>query len=62
LPPTEDNIPVDRAVAVFAYGKDEPLAVGLTKMSSDEIRSINKNVGVETMTFLGDDLWKLDRI
>lgn len=62
LPPAEDNIPVDRAVAVFAYGKEEPLAIGLTKMSTDDIRSVNKNIGVDNVHYLGDDLWNLDRI
>lgn len=62
LPPSTANIPVDRAVAVFAYGKEEPLAVGLTKMSSDDIRAINKNIGVDNVHYLGDDLWRLDKI
>ncbi|KAK4050867.1 translation machinery-associated protein 20 [Microbotryomycetes sp. JL201] len=62
LPPTESNIPSGQPVAVFAYGKEEPLAIGLTKMSSDEIRSVNKDIGVDNITFLGDDLWKVDRL
>lgn len=62
LPPTESNIPVGTPVAVHAYGKEEALAVGLTAMSSDDIRKINKNCGVENVSFLGDDLWKLEKI
>ncbi|SCV71624.1 BQ2448_3212 [Microbotryum intermedium] len=62
LPPTEANIPVGQPVAVHAYGKEEALAIGLTAMSTDDIRSINKNIGVENVTYLGDDLWKVDKL
>ncbi|GAA5841267.1 hypothetical protein JCM5353_001483 [Sporobolomyces roseus] len=62
LPPTEQNIPKGTPVAVHAYGKENALAIGLAAMSTDEIRSLNKNIGVEMIHFLGDDLWKVDRI
>ncbi|GAA5952002.1 hypothetical protein JCM3765_005164 [Sporobolomyces pararoseus] len=62
LPPTEQNIPKGTPVAVHAYGKENALAIGLTAMSTDDIRSINKNIGVDMIHFLGDDLWKIDRI
>ncbi|KDE09387.1 hypothetical protein MVLG_00293 [Microbotryum lychnidis-dioicae p1A1 Lamole] len=62
LPPSEANIPVGHPVAVHAYGKEEALAIGLTAMSTDDIRSINKNMGVENVTYLGDDLWKVDKL
>ncbi|KWU41636.1 hypothetical protein RHOSPDRAFT_22610, partial [Rhodotorula sp. JG-1b] len=59
LPPSSANIPSDSPVAVHAYGKEHALAIGLLAMSTDEIRSLNKNIGVENVTFLGDDLWKV---
>ncbi|KAK4050768.1 translation machinery-associated protein 20 [Microbotryomycetes sp. JL221] len=62
LPPTEQNIPSGQPVAVFAYGKEEPLAIGITKMSTDDIRAKNKDIGVDNVTFLGDDLWKVDKL
>ncbi|GAA5833907.1 hypothetical protein JCM3766R1_002465 [Sporobolomyces carnicolor] len=62
LPPTEHNIAKSTPVAVHAYGKENALAIGLTAMSTDEIRSINKNIGVDMIHFLGDDLWKVDRL
>ncbi|ORY89147.1 PUA-like domain-containing protein [Leucosporidium creatinivorum] len=62
LPPTSANIPSGTPVAVYAYGKEEALAIGLTAMSTDDIRNINKNCGVETVTYLGDDLWRLEKI
>lgn len=62
LPPSSANIPRGSPVAVHAYGKEHALAIGLLAMSTDEIRDVNKNIGVENVTFLGDDLWKVDRL
>ena len=44
-------------VAVFAEGKEHAVATGLTKMSTADIRRLNKDVGVATVHFLGDQLW-----
>ena len=55
----DDGIPVDTVVAVMAEGKEHALAVGQMKMSSGDIKSINKGIGVETLTSLGDPLWNL---
>ncbi|KIY66289.1 hypothetical protein CYLTODRAFT_431843 [Cylindrobasidium torrendii FP15055 ss-10] len=62
LPPSEDNIPAGTAVAIFAEGKEHAVGVGITKISTDDMRRINKDVGVETVTYLGDDLWVLQSI
>ncbi|GAA6022779.1 hypothetical protein JCM10207_000413 [Rhodosporidiobolus poonsookiae] len=62
LPPSSSNVPAGHPVAVHAYGKEHALAIGLLAMSTDDIRSLNKNIGVENVTFLGDDLWKVDRL
>ena len=55
----DGDIPVDTIVAVMAEGKEHAMAVGQMKMSSGDIRSINKGIGVETLTHLGDPLWQL---
>ena len=55
----EGDIPAGTIVAVMAEGKENSLAVGQMKMSNKEIRSINKGIGVETLTALGDPLWHL---
>jgi len=44
-------------VAIFAETKSLPCAIGLMKMSTDEIKSLNKGIGVDNITYLGDDLW-----
>ncbi|KAM0746811.1 hypothetical protein T439DRAFT_329507 [Meredithblackwellia eburnea MCA 4105] len=55
LPTT--NVPKGTPVAIHAHGKEHALAIGLLMMSTDEIKSINKGVGVDNVVFLGDDLW-----
>lgn len=31
-------------------------------MSTDEIRTVNKGVGVENVAYLGDDLWAVGKL
>ncbi|KAG0309454.1 hypothetical protein BGZ98_002339 [Dissophora globulifera] len=52
------SVPADSVVAIAAEGKNEILAVGITKMSTEDIKRINKNIGVETVHYLNDCLWK----
>ncbi|EKM83051.1 hypothetical protein AGABI1DRAFT_35144, partial [Agaricus bisporus var. burnettii JB137-S8] len=59
LPPAEDALAAGTSVAVFAEGKEHAVAVGVTKLSTEEMRKANKGVGVETTTYLGDDLWNI---
>ncbi|KAI4525185.1 hypothetical protein K525DRAFT_261691 [Schizophyllum commune Loenen D] len=59
LPPSEEVIPAGAAVAIYAEGKEHAVGVGITKMSTEEIKKVNKNIGVETTTYLGDDLWSI---
>lgn len=48
----------DVPVQIMAEGKELPLAVGFTKVSTEEMRRANAGVGVETVHWLGDDLWR----
>mmetsp|Transcript_14059 Transcript_14059/g.33222 ORF Transcript_14059/g.33222 Transcript_14059/m.33222 type:complete len:182 (+) Transcript_14059:14-559(+) len=52
-----DDVPAETAVAIYAEGKENALAVGITKMSSQEIRDTNKGIGVEVAHYLKDGLW-----
>eukprot|EP00475_Leptophrys_vorax_P012929 TRINITY_DN19307_c0_g2_i1.p1 TRINITY_DN19307_c0_g2~~TRINITY_DN19307_c0_g2_i1.p1 ORF type:complete len:182 (+),score=20.19 TRINITY_DN19307_c0_g2_i1:101-646(+) len=54
----DDGIPANAPVAIFAEGKENAMAIGFTKMSSDEIRKVNKGIGVDLMHYLNDGLWK----
>jgi PUA domain protein len=60
LPDT--NVEENTPVAIYAEGKTHALAVGITKMSTDDIKAINKNVGVDTVHHLNDGLWKTTRV
>jgi PUA domain protein len=49
---------VDVPVAIYAEGKENAMAVGLTKMSTEQIVAVNKGIAVETVHFLNDGLWQ----
>ncbi|PIC33547.1 hypothetical protein B9Z55_013489 [Caenorhabditis nigoni] len=53
------QVPKDTVVAVMAEGKEHALAIGLMSMSSEEIQSINKGNGIESLHYLNDGLWHL---
>lgn len=42
---------------VKVEGKENAIAIGVMKMASEEIRKVNKGVGVELAHYLGDGLW-----
>ena len=46
-------------VAIFAEGKTNPLAIGKTSMSTEDIRTKNKGIGVENYHYLNDGLWQI---
>lgn len=46
-------------VAIMAEGKQHAVAVGGTSLSSDEILSVNKGIGIENFHYLNDGLWTL---
>eukprot|EP00245_Coleochaete_scutata_P004051 TRINITY_DN1622_c0_g1_i1.p1 TRINITY_DN1622_c0_g1~~TRINITY_DN1622_c0_g1_i1.p1 ORF type:complete len:181 (+),score=49.89 TRINITY_DN1622_c0_g1_i1:201-743(+) len=49
-------------VAIMAEGKKHALAIGMTKMSTDDIRKINKGIGVDNIHYLNDGLWKTSKL
>ncbi|EAZ63004.1 predicted protein [Scheffersomyces stipitis CBS 6054] len=55
----EENLEVDTIVTIYAEGKENALAVGKLVMSTDEIKSKNKGIGIELLHYLGDGLWTL---
>ena len=57
LPPADQAVPAGRVVAINAEGKQNACMVGRTKMGTEEMKRINKGVGVETVHFLGDGVW-----
>lgn len=61
LPPSP-GLPAGVAVAIHAEGKESALGVGLMKLGTEDIKKINKGVGVEVACYVGDDLWAVEKI
>ena len=59
LPPAEEQLPAGKVVVVAAEGKENACMVGKLKMSTEDIKKINRDTGVETVHHLGDVLWAL---
>mmetsp|Transcript_12804 Transcript_12804/g.24315 ORF Transcript_12804/g.24315 Transcript_12804/m.24315 type:complete len:185 (+) Transcript_12804:223-777(+) len=57
-----DDVDKDAQVAIYAEGKEHAVAIGVTTMSTEEIRTVNKGIGVELMHCLNDGLWKVTSI
>ena len=62
LPPAESDLPAGTPVALHAEGKEHAVGIGILKLSTEEMKRVNKNVGVETITYLGDDLWHAQKL
>lgn len=62
LPPPAEAIPAGTPVAIHCEGKEEAAAIGLTKLSTEDIKKVNKDIGVELVTYLGDDLWTNNKL
>ncbi|KAK9323279.1 PUA-like domain-containing protein [Lipomyces orientalis] len=56
----DENFPAGTVVAIFAEGKETALAVGKLTMDTEEIKKVNKGIGIEVGTYLGDGLWSLE--
>lgn len=57
-----DEVDAETPVALYAEGKEVAMAIGLTKLSTQEIREVNKGIGVELMHHLNDGLWKMKQV
>jgi PUA domain protein len=62
LPPAEEALPAGTPVLIRAEGKDHAVGVGITKLGTEEMRKVNKGIGVEIVTYLGDDLWGMKSV
>lgn len=54
----DDDIQSEQVVTVMAEDKQHALAIGLTKLSGKDIKTINKGVAVELIHYLNDGLWR----
>ena len=61
-PASRLQVGADAPVAIYAEGKEHAMAVGITKMSTQDMRDVNKGIGVDNLHFLTDGLWRLPRL
>jgi malignant T-cell-amplified sequence len=54
----EDEVDRGAAVAVFAESKEHAIAVGICKMSTEQMRLNDKGIAVESTHAVSDGLWK----
>eukprot|EP00882_Tetradesmus_deserticola_P021191 GHRQ01022938.1.p1 GENE.GHRQ01022938.1~~GHRQ01022938.1.p1 ORF type:complete len:184 (+),score=59.07 GHRQ01022938.1:436-987(+) len=57
-----DEVEAGTPVAIYAEDKEHAMAVGLTTLSTQEMRDVNKGIGVELMHTLNDGLWKTTKM
>ncbi|EIW68019.1 hypothetical protein TREMEDRAFT_44990 [Tremella mesenterica DSM 1558] len=57
-----DGLNQDQLVAIHAEGKEHACGIGKMTSSSEEVRKVGKGIAVEVITWIGDDLWKIDTI
>jgi len=53
------GMPANSVVAIMVEGKQHAVAIGLMKMSTEEIKQVNKGIGVDTIHYLNDGIWNL---
>eukprot|EP00742_Colponemidia_sp_Colp-10_P001404 GILJ01001511.1.p1 GENE.GILJ01001511.1~~GILJ01001511.1.p1 ORF type:complete len:182 (-),score=28.68 GILJ01001511.1:60-605(-) len=57
-----EGIAQNTVVAIMAEGKEHAMGIGLTKMSTDEIRTVNRDIAIDNLHYLNDALWKLKSV
>lgn len=53
-----EELEANTAVAIYAEGKTHAMAIGVTKMSTSQIKEVNKGIAVDTIHYLMDGLWQ----
>lgn len=62
LPSPKAALPAETPVTIHAEGKEHAVGVGVLRLGTEEIKKVNKGIGVEIVSYLGDDLWALEKL
>jgi PUA domain protein len=62
LPPADAALPAGTPIAFDAEGKESAVGIGLTKLGTEEMKKVNKGIAVESVTYVGDDLWAIQKL
>ncbi len=52
------QLPEMAGVGIYGENREHAMAIGLTQMSTTQIRETNKGMGIENLHYLNDGLWK----
>lgn len=55
----DDIVAIGEPVAIYAEGIPHAMAIGKLLMPTDQIKAVNKGIGVETLHYLNDGLWQI---
>jgi PUA domain protein len=53
------EVKAESYVAILCEGKQHALAIGKTTMSKEDMKRINKGIGIELLSYIGDDSWNV---
>ncbi|CAE6532478.1 unnamed protein product [Rhizoctonia solani] len=62
LPDKDSALPAGAPIAIHCEGKEHAIGVGVLKMGTEEIKSVNKGIAVDIATYLGDGLWAIEKL
>jgi PUA domain protein len=62
LPPVDAALAAGTPIAFEAEGKEFAVGIGITKLGTEEMKMVNKGVAVESITYVGDDLWAVQKL
>eukprot|EP00357_Protocruzia_adherens_P037376 CAMPEP_0115033102 /NCGR_PEP_ID=MMETSP0216-20121206/39617_1 /TAXON_ID=223996 /ORGANISM="Protocruzia adherens, Strain Boccale" /LENGTH=132 /DNA_ID=CAMNT_0002411255 /DNA_START=161 /DNA_END=559 /DNA_ORIENTATION=- len=52
-----DEVEEDQVVAIMCEGMEHAVAIGITTLSTEQIKAVNKGKAVENCHYLGDRFW-----
>lgn len=62
LPEADAALPEGAPVAIHCEGKEHAIGVGILKLGTEQIKSVNKGTAVEVAAYIGDGLWAVEKL
>jgi len=56
------DVEANNPVSIYCEGKVHAIAIGMTHLSTKDIRTINEDIGIKNIHYLSDGLWITDKI
>lgn len=56
-----DEVEANQVVAIMAEGKEHAMGIGFTKMSTQQIRKVNKDIALQVVFYLNDGIWQVTK-